>query len=218
MADEAGPTSYPRTTFLGRAELDKRLRALLERLREEAEVGLHLGCGTNRIAGMINCDPYAEGADRRLDAVDLGEVEDGSVDLIEHHHMIEHLSFSQAERAMSEWARVLRPGGLLVVTCPNLDLVAKKWLVDKYRRPFNFMVKKYLLRRDVGEFYDTRYDYTIKMFYGSQEHEGMFHKSGYDPRQLARLLAKHGMVTEFVKTPYPFQPTPSMLVIARKEG
>jgi len=215
---EAGPTIYPRTRFLRRDEVDKRLRALLERLRREAKVGLHLGCGTSRIEGMINCDLYAEGADRRLDAVELGEVEDDSVDLIEHHHMIEHLSFAQADRAMSEWARVLKPGGLLVVTCPNLDLVARRWLVDKYRRPFNYAVKKYLLRKKLNPFYDTRYDYTVQMFYGSQEHDGMFHKSGYDPRQLAKLLARHGLHTEFVKTPYPYQPTPSLLLIARKKA
>ena len=83
----------------------------------------------------------------------------------------------------------------MIITCPNLDWVARRWVESK----------------DSSEG-----DYVLKMIFGSQEHEGMFHRSGYNEQRLAALLGAHGFESEFMYTPYPKRTTPSLLVIARK--
>ena len=61
-----------------------------------------------------------------------------------------------------------------------------------------------------------RWDLGIKMIYGSQEHEGMFHKNGFTPRRLAEVLKPVGLVQEWSYRGYPCRPTPSFIAIARK--
>ena len=61
-----------------------------------------------------------------------------------------------------------------------------------------------------------RWDYGIKMIYGSQEHEGMFHKNGFTPRRLAAVLKQAGLHLEWSYRGYPRRPTPSFIAIARK--
>ncbi len=193
--------SYPQTFLRRRSKVQRDIERLLPEIRGFAEFGLHLGAAGTRIPGLINCDLYDPGADRKVDATDLGSFADASVDLIEHHHMMEHLSFVQADRALSEWARVLKTGGFLVITCP--DLVRVCWLYLKNRGID--------LVKPRGE----AIEYTIKMLVGSQEHEGMFHKSHYDARRMRALLPAHGFSVEFCY-PYPNRPTPSLLTVARR--
>jgi predicted SAM-dependent methyltransferase len=65
--------------------------------------------------------PVQSEADLKADAKDLSMFADGSVDYIESHHMIEHLSFADTESALTEWHRVLRQRGLLVISCPDIS-------------------------------------------------------------------------------------------------
>jgi hypothetical protein len=112
------------------------------------------------------------------------------------------LSFEDASRAIAEWARVLKRGGCLIVTCPDVTAVALLWIKLAFRN---------VVRRCAEE-----RDYARKMLFGSQEHAGMFHRSGYDRQLLSQLLSQHGLNVEFAHTPYPRRSTPSLLVIARK--
>ena len=189
--------NYPSTFLRPGSAIRRQISALLQQLRKDAEVGLHLGCGSTLLADVINCDLHNEAADRRLDSTDLAEFEDDSVDLVEHHHMIEHLSFEESDKGMSEWARVLKPGGRLVITCPDMDAVLRHWLTSRH-----------------GE----RFGYAIQMIYGSQEHSGMFHRSGYNLKFLAERLVRHGLDVEFTYAPYPRRQTPFFILIARKRG
>ncbi|MDX2064212.1 MAG: methyltransferase domain-containing protein [Fimbriimonadaceae bacterium] len=159
-----------------------------------AEVGgLHLGCGDDYVPGMVNCDLYAERADLRASVLELPSIPSDSVAHAEAHHVIEHLGFADAARAAREWSRVLAPGGTLVVSCPNLDRLIQRWVL----RPS----KRAELRR---------------MIYGSQEHPGMFHQSGYSPGDLAALLQAAGLQVMWIYTPYPARPTPSLCIVATK--
>jgi predicted SAM-dependent methyltransferase len=192
---------FPRTFLRRRSHIQRDINTLLGEIRAQAQFGLHLGAGGTRIPGLINCDLFDPRADRKLDATNLAGIDGGSVDLIEHHHMIEHLSLEQADHALREWARVLQPGGLLVFTCP--DLVRVCWLYIRTR-----IVDAIRPRAD-------QLEYQVKMFVGSQEHEGMFHKSHYDAQRVRRLLQPRGFTVEFTH-PYPPRPTPSLLTIARR--
>jgi SAM-dependent methyltransferase len=187
---------YPKTLFRHPKAIELDIDATINQIRTNASIGLHLGCGTTRISGLINCDAFVETADIKANALNLEGFDNESVDLIEHHHMIEHLSFQEAEIGIAEWARVLKVGGYLIITCPNINKVLLKW----------FLARRY-----------WKYEYIIKMIYGPQEHDGMFHKSGYDIKRLKDLLAPYKIFSEFSYTPYPLRrPTPSLLIIARK--
>ena len=171
-------------------------------LRRSAATGLHLGAGSSRIEGLINCDLFDPAADRKIDATDLGDVKTGSVDLIEHHHMIEHLSFEQFDQAMKEWNRILRKGGYLVFTCPDIRRVCLRYLA--------ISGMPWIRKRD------EHLDYAIKMLVGSQEHEGMFHKNHFDAKRIRRILPGYGFSVDFTFSRYPNRRTPSLLVVAHK--
>jgi predicted SAM-dependent methyltransferase len=175
---------------------------LLKHLRKSASKGLHLGAGSSKIRGLINCDLYNLDADVKADATNLEMFDDNSIDLIESHHMIEHLSFTDTELALIEWHRVLRRGGLLVLTFPDLTMISAEWI--KYSVIYTIFPRP------------SHLDYIVKMLVGSQEHEGMFHRNAFDIRRMSRILEGHGFNIEFTYCRYPKRPTPSRLVIARK--
>jgi hypothetical protein len=90
---------------------------------------------------------------------------------------------------------VLKPGGLLVVSAPDLEAVLREWL-------------------SMSE--QDRWDYGIKMIYGSQEHAGMFHKNGFTPDRMAAVVGRAGLTQQWSYRGYPRRPTPSFIAIARK--
>jgi predicted SAM-dependent methyltransferase len=193
---------YPRTALRLNRYVNADIDKLLLELRKNISKGLHLGCGSSKLPGLINCDLFNPDADSKVDCTNLSIFEDKSIDLIESHHMIEHFSFGETERALTEWHRVLRPRGLLVITCPDISRICRRWL--KYSTLYQLFPRP------------EKMDYMIKMLFGSQEHDGMFHKNAFDARRMSRLLSKHGFKVEFTYTPYPRRTTPSLLVIARK--
>jgi len=201
-ADYLEKITYPRTRFRSRRQVNAAIGKFLADAREHINKGLHLGAGESKLPGLINCDLFNPKADLNINATNLSMIDDGSVDWIESHHMIEHLSFEDTDRALTEWYRVLRNGGLLVLTCPDILRICKNWIKYSYLYP--------LFPRP------EKLDYMAKMLVGSQEHEGMFHKNAFDPRRISRILSKHGFVVEFTYSPYPIRSTPSLLVIARK--
>src|SRR5271166_507262 len=54
-----------------------------------------------------------------------GVVEDGSFDAVWSSHCIEHLHDHEVLMALREFKRILREDGFAIVTCPNMDAIAK---------------------------------------------------------------------------------------------
>jgi hypothetical protein len=104
---------------------------------------LHVGCGVKTKASLNNefsRDDWQEirldiDPDARPDIVgtmtNMESVGDESVDAIFSSHNIEHLYAHEVPIACSEFMRVLKKDGFLLVTCPDLESVCSLIVQDK---------------------------------------------------------------------------------------
>ncbi len=108
---------------------------------------LHVGCGHLRkqhtVPGFFG-DVWRE---VRLDAdasvapdvvasmTQMPQVPDGTVDAIFSSHNIEHLYPHEVPVALTEFFRVLKPDGFLVLTCPDLQSLCRLVVDDKLDEP-----------------------------------------------------------------------------------
>jgi ubiquinone/menaquinone biosynthesis C-methylase UbiE len=104
---------------------------------------LHVGCGPKHKDQTTRGFNTPDWMELRLDIdknvnpdivgtmLDMSAVADASVDAIFSSHNIEHLYPHEVPVALKEFLRVLRPDGFLVITCPDLQSVAKLIVEDK---------------------------------------------------------------------------------------
>lgn len=93
---------------------------------------VNLGCGRTRHAEWINLDVDPQGSDvRRWDARKPLPFTDGSVDMVYHSHLLEHLSADEGRRLIQDCFRVLKAGGILRVVVPDLAGIAEAYLAAR---------------------------------------------------------------------------------------
>ena len=51
-----------------------------------------------------------------------------TADIVVLQHVIEHFGLGECDSCIAECQRILRPGGSLIVTCPDTMQLAKAWL------------------------------------------------------------------------------------------
>jgi predicted SAM-dependent methyltransferase len=120
----------------------------LRRLRVlEMQYFLHVGCGPKRknrtTAGFNNPDwteirfdiDESVSPDLVGTMTDMSSVGTESVDAIFSSHNIEHLYPHEVPVALGEFSRVLRPGGFVIITCPDLQSVCALVAEDKLTEP-----------------------------------------------------------------------------------
>jgi predicted SAM-dependent methyltransferase len=108
---------------------------------------LHLGCGEHVLDGWLNVDALPH--QRNVIAVNLRRrlrfLDDASVDFIYHEHFFEHLDRRSANTLLAECRRVLRDGGRMRISMPDLDRMVRRYLAGwadedgefrEYRRAF----------------------------------------------------------------------------------
>lgn len=157
---------------------------------------LHVGCGQERKHGIkgFNTDNWLEirfDIDElvRPDIVgtltDMSAIESGSMDAIFSSHNIEHLYAHEVSSALTEFHRVLKEDGFVVLTCPDLQSVCEAVAKDRLYEP--------LYVSPIGPIS------AIDILYG---HRGfiadgnvhMAHKCGFTARELDRALEGAGFV------------------------
>jgi len=90
---------------------------------------LHLGCGPRHLPGFYHVDLVALAHIDHVGAVDkLDHIASDSVELIYASHVLEHFGRYEVFDVLSEWYRVLKPGGILRVAVPDFAVAARFYL------------------------------------------------------------------------------------------
>lgn len=134
-------------------------------------VKLNLGARNRPIPGFLSmdCDPH-QGIDIVGDVADLSRFADGSVSEIFASHILEHFPHPRTAAVLKEWARVLKPSGILYVAVPDFARAVELYKQAGSLTPW----LKNFLWGDQG--YPTAYHYT-----GFDESllRAMLHEAGF---------------------------------------
>ena len=165
---------------------------------ESKQKVLHVGCGG---ADRRSMPQYFQGRtwqEIRLDInpevlpdvvasmLDMTAVETASVDAVFSSHNIEHLYPHEIPIALREFCRVLRPDGLLVLTCPDLQSVCALVAEDKLDTP------AYVSPMGPIAPLDILYGHRGSMLKGNLY---MAHKMGFTAATLEKALIEGGFAS-----------------------
>ncbi len=174
---------------------------------------LHVGCGTVYLDGWVNIDVevpgYSHLASERPDLADLNRTtveryykneesqatlekgpgrpqycvvdrygrvdalpyEPGTVDEIRTVQVLEHVPYPEVPGVLAYWRSLLKPGGICHVDVPDFEETARQLLAQPD---------------------EPSKDWYYRLVYGSQKNAYAFHRSGFSPARLERLLREAG--------------------------
>jgi predicted SAM-dependent methyltransferase len=133
---------------------------------------LHIGCGKVFIPGFFHVDVTAYDHVNHCGPVDrLDFLADDSVDLIYASHVLEHFGRHEVEGVLTEWRRVLRPGGILRLAVPDFAAVTEIYLKEGLKDGASGLVG---------------------LACGGQRDDYDYHKMIFDEPLLTRFLKKVG--------------------------
>lgn len=108
---------------------------------------LHVGCGSATIDRMPVGYQNGEWQEVRFDIspqynpdyigtmLDMESVPDGSMDSLYSSHNIEHVFYHEVPIVLSEFRRVIKDDGFCIITCPDIQEVAKYMAQGKLDTP-----------------------------------------------------------------------------------
>lgn len=146
-------------------------------------IKLNLGCGDKILEGYINVDVASERAGKQPDVIcdirNLQAFTDNYADEILAVHVVEHFWRWEVVDILKEWTRVLKPGGKMILECPNLKSACEEFLKD---------VDRNALPGPEGQ-------RTMWVFYGDPAWQDplMVHRWGYTPLSLAQIMFEAGL-------------------------
>jgi len=145
---------------------------------------LNLGCGDKILPGYVNVDVAPTRAGRAPDVLcdlrDLAPFDSDSCDEVLSVHVVEHLWRWEVVGVLREWMRVLKPGGVMILECPNLLTACEEFLKDPVggARP------------------GVEGQRTMWVLYGDPQWQDplMCHRWGYTPASLRQVMEEAGLV------------------------
>lgn len=155
-----------------------------EEIKNKKPIKINLGCGDKKLKDYINVDVVDERAgnipDVQCDIRNLSAFETNFADEVMAIHVVEHFYRWEIESVLKEWIRVLKPGGKLVLECPNLISACEEFLKNP----------------DLSALGGKEGQRSMWVFYGDPAWTDplMVHRWGYTPNTLATLLHKCGLV------------------------
>jgi predicted SAM-dependent methyltransferase len=100
-------------------------------------------------------------------------LEDGTVDALYASHVFEHFPLAQAHGILQEWCRVLKPGGKIMVSVPDMPTLAHLYLSEPSPE----------LRMEL-----------TRIIFGGQTTEYDFHYYGWEEISLKEFMLASGFV------------------------
>ncbi len=168
-------------------------------------VRLNIGCGADIRQGYINVDfRQMEGVDQVTDVAHLPYADETVSELLAND-ILEHFPRARTEEVLAEWIRVLKPGGVLKLQCPDVRALAYALVTNQV---------------PVQEF--------SRRIYGGQDYAGNLHYAGFDIPAMKRLLRSFGMwptqVATYngnlgitaVRNPHPKAKNPRIILISAR--
>jgi len=136
----------------------------------------NLGCGNKKWDGWINVDLHSDIADIKCDLRKL-EIASDSADAVAAIHVLEHFYEWEAFDVLTEWKRILKPNGKMILELPCMDKV--------FAYVHNCVVSKQPLQPFM----------TLLALYGDPKHKqpAMCHKWGWFQEPLRQMLESVGM-------------------------
>ncbi|MCI0519126.1 MAG: class I SAM-dependent methyltransferase [Chloroflexi bacterium] len=155
--------AYARVSFARYSQYwwSNRFYALLaRRYAPQGGRALEIGCGLGHLLGWLSDRYQVFGADVNAwalgeaqhnvpqgrfllaSAEELGALPSGGFQVVIAKHVVEHLP--RPERAAAEMARLLTPGGILLLATPNLDSPMRGWKKERwigYQDPTHISLK-----------------------------------------------------------------------------
>lgn len=132
---------------------------------------LHLGCGKRFIPGFVHIDAVDYPHVDHVATIDnLSFIKTDSVDVIYNCHVLEHFKRRDVGRVLSEWQRVIKPGGTLRVSVPDFSK-----LCEVYQR-------------------QNQLDVVIGALFGRQDYLYNIHYNVFDLASLAQSLEEAGFI------------------------
>lgn len=116
-------------------------------------------------------------------------LETESVDTIYASHLLEHIPHTDVPRVLKHWYTLLKPGGNLILNVPNILWALHR--VEEYESGATLY----------GYYHDWAGEHgLLSVIYGSQSHEGEYHKSAFTPLSLKKQLIQTGFEKLSTKT------------------
>ena len=115
--------------------------------------------------------------------------EDNIADKIYLGDVIEHLTKFDAPKVLAEINRILKPGGVFEISCPDV-----LWIMERIvKRDWNEKANVDWLRQNENP-WDNAMDYLFGGWRHPEEHKipGMGHINGFSDQSLTRLLVQAG--------------------------
>ena len=96
-------------------------------LAREPHPKLQIGCGYNLLPGWLNSDFMPRKGVIHIDATKKLPFPDACFDYLFTEHMIEHISVVDAALFLAECYRILKMGGTLRVSTPDIQFLKRLW-------------------------------------------------------------------------------------------
>jgi predicted SAM-dependent methyltransferase len=132
----------------------------------------------------LDLDPAVQ-PDIVCSITDISPVAADWVDAVWSSHNLEHLQRHEVPLALAEFLRVLKPHGLLLLTLPDLQQVARLVAEDRLEQ------SAYVSQSGPITPLDMIFGHTSSLARGNQF---MAHRSGFTARSLHKLLIEAGFV------------------------
>lgn len=137
----------------------------------------------------------------------------GTIHAIYASHLLEHIAHTEIKGLLSHWYALLKNGGILYINVPDLEWACWTFLnVLLAERQGNQVTGYYNKSID----FDEHEHNFLQIFYGSQAHDGEYHKCGFTTESMIKLLKGIGFKNISIKKQFEAHEIGCLIVKAEK--